>query len=63
MSWEGNLIKKRRKENGLTQQMLCEKIDIPKRTLEQWESGERTPPKYVAKLIQYYLVNEFVKNL
>lgn len=55
MSWEGTSIKYARKERGLTQQQLSDLLDIPKRTIEEWERGTRTPPNYVAKLIVFRL--------
>ena len=36
---------------GMTQQEMSDKLDIPKRTIENWESGQRTPPEYVKKLV------------
>ena len=44
-------IKEARLEAGLTQQSLAESLEIPKRTIEEWESGRRNPPAYVEKLI------------
>ncbi len=35
----GNLIKKKRKENGLTQKELAEKLDITDRAISKWERG------------------------
>ncbi len=31
---------------------------IPVRTLEDWESGRRTPPEYIPRLIEYQLKYE-----
>lgn len=44
-------IKKYRMEAGLTQAMMSELFEIPKRTIESWEMGIRVPPKYVEKLV------------
>jgi DNA-binding transcriptional regulator YiaG len=30
---------------------MSEVFEIPKRTIENWETGTRTPPTYVEKLI------------
>lgn len=32
---------------------FCGLLNIPKRTLEKWELGERTCPEYVVGLIAY----------
>ena len=36
---------------GLTQQEVSSLLGIPKRTLENWETGLREPPEYVEKLV------------
>lgn len=46
-------IKEIRQSTGLSQAMFCEALGIPKRTLEDWEAGKRTPPEYVVELIAY----------
>lgn len=47
-------LKEARQLTGLSQQALAEQMEIPKRTYEAWEMGERTPPPYV----QRFLLNE-----
>jgi len=44
-------IKKAREASGLSQQALAKVLDVPSRTYESWEMGERTPPKYVQALL------------
>lgn len=44
-------IKKARLAAHLTQQQMSDLFEIPKRTIEDWENGKRTPPPYVEKLI------------
>lgn len=44
-------FKEARKATGLSQQALAERTLISKRTLEKWESGERTPPAYVQRFV------------
>ena len=44
-------IKEARLLAGLTQAAMSEKLNIPKRTIEEWESGRRTPPDYVERLV------------
>ncbi|WP_462368809.1 helix-turn-helix domain-containing protein [Roseburia hominis] len=45
-------IKEIRKYSGLTQDAFSKKYNIPKRTLEGWESGKRNPPEYVLMLLE-----------
>lgn len=42
-----NWIKKARTQAKLTQKQLCEKYQIPRRTLQDWENDKNTPPPYV----------------
>lgn len=44
-------IKEARLLAGLTQQQLSDLFEIPKRSIENWEAGDRKPPAYVEKLI------------
>lgn len=44
-------LKALREGMGLTQQKMAELLEIPPRTIENWEAGSREPPKYVQKLI------------
>ena len=44
-------IKEARKSVGITQRTLSELLEIPLRTIEDWDSGKRNPPRYVEKLI------------
>lgn len=46
-----NRIKAARIGAGLTQKQLSEWLNIPLRTIEEWDSGRRTPPEYVADMI------------
>lgn len=48
-------IKEARIASGLTQQQFSNLLEIPKRTIQDWEGGKRTPPPYVEKLILFYL--------
>lgn len=51
-------IKELRTASGMTQQAFSEYFGIPKRTLEDWEGERRTPPEYLAKLVEYKLKHE-----
>lgn len=44
-------IKQKRLQAKLTQSAMSEKLKIPKRTIENWESGKSKPPEYVERLI------------
>lgn len=44
-------IKESRIAAGLTQRQMSEVFGIPLRTIEDWETGKRTPPPYVERLI------------
>ncbi len=45
-------VKKLRKELNMTQTEFGNMFGIPVRTIQEWESGRRTPPEYVLKLIE-----------
>ena len=56
-------IKELRSASGMTQQQFSELLHIPKRSIENWESGARKCPDYVNELITYYLRHEgFIKE-
>lgn len=44
-------IKSIRARTGLSQAAFAARYDIPKRTVEAWEMGQRTPPPYVIRLL------------
>lgn len=48
-------IKEIRTSYQLTQQALSDLAGIPKRTIENWESGSRNPPEWLPKMIACYL--------
>lgn len=45
-------IKEMRECLGLTQELFSQRYNIPKRTIENWESGKRTPPAYVLEMLE-----------
>ena len=57
----GNKIRRLRENAGLTRRGLCERLSIPYRTLQEWETGRRTPPGYVIKLLNIY-IKEIANN-
>ena len=46
-------IKDLRQQTNMTQAAFAESLNIPVRTLQDWEQGRRTPPDYVIELIKY----------
>ena len=50
-------IKRLRVKHGFTQQGLSDYTGIPKRTIENWEGGQRSCPLYLEKLLQFFLEN------
>lgn len=54
---EINKIKEARLNAGLTQAKMAETFKIPKRTIENWETGSRKPPEWAEILILEKLRN------
>lgn len=44
-------LKRERARLEITQAELSNVLGVPKRTIESWEMGDRTPPDYVQRLI------------
>ena len=57
-----NAIKNLRASTGLSQAGFAEAYHIPKRTVQDWESGRRKPPDYVVDLLAFKVQND-LKNL
>ena len=51
-------IKKLRQLTGLSQQAFGDYLGIPRRTIQNWESGVNQCADYVESLIEYKLKNE-----
>ena len=51
-------IKEIRQSTGLSQGKFCEILNIPRRTVQDWEQGLRKCPEYVAELIAYRVAND-----
>lgn len=52
------MIKKLRELIGMTQKNFGEWLNIPHRTIQNWEGGQRTPPEYLVELIKYRIKGE-----
>ena len=56
-------LKKIREDLEMNRTEFSHYIDIPLRTLEEWEAGRRQMPDYVLRLIEYYTkVEHFLKE-
>lgn len=51
-------IKEIRQSTGLSQGKFSEALNIPKRTVQDWEQGQRQCPEYVAELIAYRVAHD-----
>lgn len=51
-------IRKVREQVGMTKTEFSQELCIPIRTLEDWENGNRKPPIYVVKLLQFWADNQ-----
>lgn len=45
-------VKGIRKLSGLSQTAFAKRYDIPLRTLQSWEGGEREPASYILKMLE-----------
>lgn len=46
-----------RELTGLNRKAFCEHVQIPYRTVTEWERGTRCAPEYVLRLLEYYIYN------
>lgn len=44
-------LKQARAATGMSQQGMADRMLIPKRTIQSWELGERTPPPYLCRFV------------
>lgn len=51
-------VKEIRASVGLSQSKFASMLNIPIRTLQKWETGERSCPEYVAELIAYRVAHD-----
>ena len=49
-----NKLRQIREDLGMNRTQFSHYVDIPLRTLEEWEAGRRQMPDYVLRLITYY---------
>ena len=55
-------FKKLRAISGMTQAKFAQEYGVPPRTLEKWDTGERTPPPYVIELLAANVITELVEE-
>lgn len=55
-------VKELRSEMGLSQQKFGKKFGIPRRTVENWESGSTKASDYVLELLRYRVESEKIKH-
>lgn len=55
-------FRKLRQISGLTQAKFAQEYGVPPRTLEKWDTGERTPPPYVIELLAADVITELVEE-
>lgn len=54
----GNFLRELRKEKGLTQEQLAEKVNVARRTVSRWETGNNMPDlDILIELSDYYEVD------
>ena len=57
------ILKRTRELLGMNRTEFSQYMDIPLRTLEEWEAGRRQMPDYVLRLIAYYVrVQQLLKK-
>lgn len=56
-------FRKLRAISGLTQAEFVREYRIPRRTIEHWDVGERTPPPYVLELLAADVVSAKIKEV
>ena len=53
-------MKRVRASTGLSQAAFSKWLGIPKRTIENWETGSRELSDYIVRLIEYFVHHELV---
>ena len=51
-------VKEIRASVGLSQSQFASALNIPVRTLQKWETGERSCPEYVVELIAFRVAHD-----
>ena len=57
------VMKKNRELTGMNRREFSDYMDIPLRTLEEWEAGRRKMPEYLLRMMIYYIkVNQYLEK-
>lgn len=63
LSGQINKLKEIRRDVGMNRRQFSEYVDIPLRTMEEWEAGRRKMPDYVLRLLEYQVkMEKFLKE-
>ena len=52
-------MKRIRSLTGMSQAAFSKAYGIPKRTIEEWETGKRNPPAYVLKMLERIVCEDY----
>lgn len=55
---EGKKLVELREKTGMTRREFCEYFEIPYRTMQDWELGNRAIPSYLLRLMTYRIEME-----
>lgn len=55
-------IEEARKKAGMSRKQLSDWLEIPYRTLSNWETGERACPQYVERLVVEKIMRDYKKT-
>ena len=55
-----SIIKSLRKFKGMTRKEFCAYLNIPYRTLQDWELGNRTMPNYMLRIMAYAILLDVI---
>lgn len=58
----GEKLREIRTGAGWSRPKMVERVGVPLRTIEDWETGKMTPPEYVQKLVLDRLMLEIEKD-
>ena len=57
-----DLLIELRNSTGMTRKEFCEYFEIPYRTMQDWELGNRKMPEYLLRLMAYKVEMEKLSN-
>lgn len=60
LNYQMEELKRIRKMTGLNRTQFCRVYEIPLRSMEQWEAGQRKMPDYVLRLLSYKVLSQQV---